>query len=162
MKAGNLLVGGAILGAIFFFLKSAKKLTKLDISLAGLKLNSTKTNLSETVFNADLSIYNPNTQAVVFKSFIGNLYTEDKTRIGNIDTQVPDGTNIPARTTTKVPVNFVVSNTNTLQTILPNVIKWLSGSGSTKAILPSVFIVSGSLKAENLPALPITQKFKLS
>lgn len=158
MKIGNILLGTIALGGIFYFLKSAKKLTKLDVSLAGLKLDSKATNIQETVFQANLSVYNPNQNDVVFQSFTGNVFSTDKIRLGNIDTLAPKGTMIKARESATIPVKLVIPNANVLQSLIPSLILSFKGK---EASLPETMLVSGVLKAENLPALPVLQTIRL-
>lgn len=158
MKIGNILIGTIALGGIFYFLKSANKLTKLDVSLAGLKLDSKATNIQETVFQANLSVYNPNQKDVVFQSFTGNVFSTEKIRLGNIDTQVQKGALIKARGSETIPVKLVIPNANVLQTLIPSLILSFKGK---EANLPESMIVSGVLKAENLPAIPVVQNIKL-
>lgn len=158
MKLGNVLVGTVLFGGIYYFFRSAQKLTKLDISLAGLKLDSKATNIQDTVFQANLSVYNPNTKDVIVQSFTGNVFSTDKTRLGNIDTTINNSVKILARTTGTIPVRLVIPNANTLQSFIPSLLLLLKGKEVT---LPQSFIVSGSLKAENLPAIPLVQTIKL-
>jgi hypothetical protein len=161
MKVGGLLVLGVLGGGAYYYFKSAKKVSNLSISLAGLKLDSKATNISETVFNCNLAVYNPGTQDVKFTSFIGNVFTEDgKTRLANIDTAASVA-KIAARSTTNIPVRFVISNSAALQQFIPTIAVLLGFTGG-EATLPQAFIIQGTLKAENLPAIPITQKMKLS
>ncbi len=160
MRIGGLFTGGLVLGALYYFARSASKLNNLEINLSGLKLDSNKTNLSESVLNATLSIYNPNTQDVKFSSFVGNVFS-GSTRIGNIDTKTASGTSLSGRATTKIPVTLSIANSNILQQVASTLSVLLFG-GEKKATLPEEFNLLGTLKAENLPAIPISQKIKLS
>ncbi|MFA5299164.1 MAG: hypothetical protein WC389_13230 [Lutibacter sp.] len=160
MKVGNILVLGAAGVGLYAFFRSARKLTKLDINISSVKLNSKETQIGkDTVLNCQVSAYNPNNQDVTFQYFTGNIYS-GSTRIGDIDSTKSKGVILKARQTSYIPVIFKIPNTNILQQIVTTLILPLFG-GSKNVTLPESFQVKGSIKVERLPAVAINETIKL-
>jgi len=135
---------GVILGliglgaaALFISRKKGDEIKNLSVSVSDV---SAKFSSPNVILNLNLAVYNPNTNAVQFQKFLGNLYYNNAI-ISNIDATKP--VLIPARQTVKIPVQVSIPAIKFGANLLNVLNKILS---KTKVIA----VLKGILYVENL------------
>jgi LEA14-like dessication related protein len=141
-----------IVGGVVYLTKDywgkAQAVKRLDVGLSKVDIDHKKTNLTNTVLNVNVSLYNPTDNPLRFEKFQGNVYLNNK-RVTDID-PIPYTTIIvlKPRQETIIPLSIKLKNSMLAIDIFSRIIDALRNKTEIK--FDGTVRVVGLVKAEGL------------